>query len=108
MFVLWRDREIREDSGDHLNLIFPFYLKLMTGFPSIQPEDAGRIFSNDRVSVIEEWTALKGETSVLSERVQGRWVKDLGPRYWRNDHWGLAVWSVASPAGPYGIRNLLE
>jgi hypothetical protein len=41
VFVLWPDREIREDSGDHLNLIFPDYLKLMTGFPSIQPEDAG-------------------------------------------------------------------
>jgi hypothetical protein len=26
---------------DHLNLIFPVYLKLMTGFPSFQPEDAG-------------------------------------------------------------------
>ncbi|MCP2502368.1 MAG: hypothetical protein NCA08_12510 [Deltaproteobacteria bacterium] len=41
VFVLWPDREIREDSGDHLNLIFSVYLKLMTGFPSIQPEDAG-------------------------------------------------------------------
>jgi len=26
---------------DHLNLIFPVYLKLMTGFPSYPPEDVG-------------------------------------------------------------------
>jgi len=26
---------------DHLDLIFPVYLKLMTGFPSFQPEDVG-------------------------------------------------------------------
>jgi hypothetical protein len=26
---------------DHLNLIFPVYLKLMTGFPSVNPEDVG-------------------------------------------------------------------
>jgi hypothetical protein len=26
---------------DHLNLIFPVYLKLMTGFPFFQPEDVG-------------------------------------------------------------------
>jgi hypothetical protein len=25
---------------DHLNLIFPVYMKLMMGFPSFQPEDA--------------------------------------------------------------------
>ena len=36
-----RRREVGEDSGDHLILIFPVYLKLMTGFPSYQPEDAG-------------------------------------------------------------------
>ena len=26
---------------DHLNLIFPVYMKLMTGFPSFHPEDVG-------------------------------------------------------------------
>jgi len=26
---------------EHFNLIFPVYLKLMTGFPSFQPEDGG-------------------------------------------------------------------
>ena len=26
---------------DHLNLNFPVYLKLMTGFPSVYPEDVG-------------------------------------------------------------------
>ena len=26
---------------DHLNLIFPVYLKLMTGVPSFHPEDIG-------------------------------------------------------------------
>jgi hypothetical protein len=26
---------------DHLNLIFPVYLKLMTGFPTFQPENVG-------------------------------------------------------------------
>ena len=26
---------------DHLNLIFPVYLKLMAGFPSSHPEDVG-------------------------------------------------------------------
>jgi hypothetical protein len=26
---------------DHLNLIFPVYLKWMTGFPSFHPEDIG-------------------------------------------------------------------
>jgi hypothetical protein len=34
---------IRDSAGDnpkdHLNLIFPVYLKLMTGFPSVYPED---------------------------------------------------------------------
>jgi hypothetical protein len=31
----------------------------------------GRNFSIDPVLVIEEWTTLKGETSVLSETFQG-------------------------------------
>jgi hypothetical protein len=36
-------QRLRDGSGnwDHLNLIFPVYLKLMTGFPSFQPEDVG-------------------------------------------------------------------
>ena len=29
---------------DHFNLIFPDYLKLMTGFPSVYPEDVGAEF----------------------------------------------------------------
>jgi site-specific DNA recombinase len=32
---------LNKDTRDHLNLIFPVYLKLMTGFPTFQPEDAG-------------------------------------------------------------------
>jgi hypothetical protein len=31
---------------DHLNLIFPVYLKLMTGFPSFHQEDVGAEFLN--------------------------------------------------------------
>jgi hypothetical protein len=31
----------REIAGDHLNLIFPVYLKLMTGIPAFQSEDVG-------------------------------------------------------------------
>jgi hypothetical protein len=33
--------EVGQDAGDHLNLIFPVYLKLMTGFPSFHQEDVG-------------------------------------------------------------------
>jgi hypothetical protein len=34
-------REVGQDPRDHLNLIFQVYLKLMTGFPSIHPDDVG-------------------------------------------------------------------
>jgi hypothetical protein len=36
-------QRLHDGSGnrDHLNLIFPVYLKLMTGFPSVFPEDVG-------------------------------------------------------------------
>jgi hypothetical protein len=30
-----------QGNWDHHNLIFPVYLKLMTGFPSVYPEDVG-------------------------------------------------------------------
>jgi hypothetical protein len=33
--------EVGEDPGDHFNLIFPVYLKLMTGIPSFHQEDVG-------------------------------------------------------------------
>jgi hypothetical protein len=39
--ILDRFREVGEDARDHLNLIFPVYLKLMTRFPSFQPEGVG-------------------------------------------------------------------
>ena len=34
---------LHDGSGnwDHLNLIFPVYLKLMTGFPSVHSDDVG-------------------------------------------------------------------
>jgi ribonuclease Z len=35
-------------------LIFPVYMKSMIGFPSYQPEDIGRNFYSDSLSVIEE------------------------------------------------------
>ena len=37
----FRRQKAGEDSGDHLNLIFPVYLKLMTGFPSFHRVDVG-------------------------------------------------------------------
>jgi len=33
-----------QSSSDHRELIFPVYLKLMTGFPSFQQEDVGAEF----------------------------------------------------------------
>jgi hypothetical protein len=37
------NNRLRDGSGNwnHLNLIFPVYAKLMTGFPSFHPEDVG-------------------------------------------------------------------
>jgi hypothetical protein len=42
-FLRNRAKPLRDGKGnwDHLNLIFPVYLKLMTGFPSFHPEDVG-------------------------------------------------------------------
>jgi len=35
------DQLVALTTWDHFNLIFPAYLKLMTGFPSVYPEDVG-------------------------------------------------------------------
>jgi hypothetical protein len=40
-FEEWKPLPDCSGNWDHLNLIFPVYLKLMTGFPSYQPEDIG-------------------------------------------------------------------